>query len=411
MNATIITELSNLNPPNQKFDNSAVLLALNLIGNPQNKYKTIHLAGTNGKGSTAAFIERGLFLAGYKVGKFSSPYIHVINECISINGELIRDDDLANLYVSYKDKLLQQQIHLSSFEMLTVLMFIYCAENNIDYLVLEAGMGGMDDATNVVDSIISIITNISLEHTQFLGDNLEKIAQHKAGIIKNGYTIVGDNIAQIINAVDARSTNYVSIKDKYIVEKISLNHHDFTTDIEFINHTNNERHYFTLNLFGHFQACNFLCAYEALSFLKISHRHIADAAKSVKWSGRLQKISDSPLIIADASHNADGVVSLAKSLIEWFPYHNSVIICSILNDKNIDEMLKSYSKISDTIIFCTLPEQPRASLSSALAAYSAKYFNAIYATETPEQAVEIAQSLHKQATLITGSCYLLKYFI
>lgn len=407
--SAIIDELSNLNPPQKNFDNKLILKALETIGNPQFSYKVIHIAGTNGKGSTAAFIEAGLIEANYKVGKFSSPFIHVINECICVNGIMINDNELANIYTEHKTILENKNIFLSSFEMLTLLMFVHCKNQQIDYLVLETGLGGRDDSTNVVDSQYSIITNISLEHTQFLGNNLSNIAKHKSGIIKNGLTVVSDNLPELIEEIKERSKNYIIIKDYYKIKNIELDKDNFTTKLEFtdgINHYN-----FTLGLFGYFQTYNFLCAFTVLRDIGLSNEQIANAASKVKWHGRLQKIQDNPLIIADASHNVDGVTNLANSLTEWFNHKNSVIICSILNDKDIIHMLEQYSKISQSIIFCSIPDQPRTSNAHELAGLARGKFAYIDFTNTPQEAMKRALQMNVRHILISGSCYLLKYFI
>lgn len=407
----IIEELSNLNPPQKSFDNKLMLLALDLVANPQNLYKVIHIAGTNGKGSTAAFIESGLIGAGFRVGKFSSPYIHIINECITINQQMITDEDLANLYLKYKNILEDADIYLSSFEMLTFLMFIHCGNNNIDYLILETGLGGLDDSTNVVDSEFSVITNISLEHTQFLGNDLASIAKHKAGIIKNGYTVVGDNLIELINEVKTHTTNYVCVKDKYNILEIKLNTRQFVTELTFKNNFTNEVFKVQLGLFGYFQAYNFLCAYEVLSKLNIGWSIIERSVKSTIWHGRLQKISDAPLTIADASHNVDGVRNLVQSLSNWLPYQDSVIICSILVDKNKCEMINYYSEISESIIFCEIPNQERASDTNVLSNLAIGKFKNIWQFKDPDEALKFAHSLNKSTIVITGSCYLLRYFI
>jgi dihydrofolate synthase/folylpolyglutamate synthase len=406
----IINELSNLNPPEKSFDNRLILRALAVIGNPEQNYKVIHLAGTNGKGSTAAFIEHGLVAAGYKVGKYSSPYIHCINECICVNQRMISNTELAAIYLEHKDILDQHEIYLSSFEMLTLLMFVYCARQHIDYLVLETGLGGRDDATNVVDSVVSVITNISLEHTQFLGGDLLSIAKHKAGIIKTGYTVVGDNIPELIQAVTTQTANYTSIRDKYQLIAVELNNEHFITELTFIDNVSSQTRNVVLGLFGYFQVYNFLCAYEVLQHIGVKWGVIETAVRHVTWHGRLERLNTNPLTIADASHNVDGVRNLAQSLASWFPREGSVIICSILSDKDIPTMLDYYSRISNNIIFCAIPDQLRTSNAKDLTKLAQGKFKTIQAFDSPHSAMQQAQSIAPQAILITGSCYLLKYF-
>lgn len=294
--------------------------------------------------------------------------------------------------------------------MLTLLMFAHCMQQQIDYLVLETGLGGRDDSTNVVDSQYSIITNISREHTQFLGNSLAEIAEHKAGIIHHGLTVLGDDSPELINAVTQRTANYISIQERYNVLAVDLDSQTFTSKVQFYDTITHEKHEVVLGLFGRFQVDNFLCAYTVLQHIGVSWELIALAAHEVRWSGRLQKIQDNPLMIADASHNLDGVTKLAQNLVPWFPNAESVIICSILRDKDYSHMLSQYAQISQRIIFCTIPNQPRASNPHDLATMAEGKFNSVYVAESPADALAMAHTMHCPI-LISGSCYLLKYFL
>ncbi len=407
----IIEELANLNPPKTEFNNKLILKGLEILGNPQHSYQVIHIAGTNGKGSTAAFIEEGLWQAKYTVGKFTSPYIHRINECISLNKAPIKDDDLARIYQNTKKVLELNGIFLSSFEMLTCVMFLYFKEKEIDYLVLETGMGGRDDSTNVVKSSVAVITNIGLEHTQWLGNSLTSIAEHKTGIIKPGtLTILGDNCQELVDAAKRRTNKLISIRDKYLINS-SLNNQNFTTELEFCEQYSNITKKCSLNLYGHFQAYNFLCAYEVLRHLGIAEPLIWKTAAATVWPGRLQVLNYNPLIIADASHNTDGVATLYNSVKGIASSKASIIICSILKDKNINEMLDWYCKISDNIIFCSIADQPRASCPIKLARLAKGKFKNVYLIQSPLIALRTAKLLRKDLIIISGSTYLLKYFL
>lgn len=405
----IIEELSNLNPPTTEFNNKLMLNALLLLGNPQNNYKVIHIAGTNGKGSTAAFLEEALYQAGLEIGKFSSPHINKINECISYNKNSIDDQTLIRIYLELKSTLSKNNIYPSSFEMLTLIMFKFFAEKNIDYLILETGMGGQDDSTNVVNSRYSIITNISLEHTQWLGNSLDEIARHKCGIIKNGLTIIGENIPELINHTREKASNFVLIDDLYNYT-VELDFKNFSTILK-INDKHNNYFKFELGLFGYFQARNFLCAYTVLNDIGINIGTIQKAAKKTVWAGRLQKISNYPLTITDASHNESGTDALRNSLNGYWKRKNSIILCSILKDKNIDKMLEDYSKISENIIFCSINKQVRASNPFILARKARYKFKNVYVIPSPTLALYQAKKMRKQLILVSGSIYLLKNFI
>lgn len=404
----VLQELANLNPPQVEFNTNSMLQILELLNHPEKSYPVIHIAGSNGKGSTAAFLESGLLAANYTVGKFTSPYIHRLNECIVLNRQEINDTELCQIYLEIKKLTITQKIYVSSFEMLTLIMFIYFAKNKIDYLILEAGLGGLNDSTNVVESDYSIITNISLEHTQWLGSSLAEIAVHKAGIIKSGLTVIASDIPELINAISIRTTNYINVMDKY----------KYSTQLDQINHKtilqfskDGVSNKLTLGLFGHFQARNFLAAYTVLHDLKISDDLIFQSATTTSWAGRLECVSCKPWIIADASHNDDGVLQLYFSIPELVNLEQCVIITSILEDKNHTAMLKTYAKIASSLIICNLPQQLRSISAIKLAKLANHQFKNIYVYNSPTMALQFARSLKKKLILISGSTYLLKYFI
>lgn len=407
----ILFELANLNPPLTLFNTQLMHRALAAIGNPQTKYLVIHLAGTNGKGSTAAFIEAGLLASGYRVGKYTSPYIHHLNECILLNQIQISDQRLVELYLAVKAQLLPLQIYLSAFEMLTLLMFEYFAQEQIQYLVLETGMGGTDDATNVVTSQFSLITNISLEHTQWLGNNLAAIAAHKAGIINSGTTIIADDTPELITAVEAKTSTYFNILAEYKFKTL-LKAQTFTTLLHFTQRGSEVVKSVELGLFGHFQALNFLAAYQVLHLLGLSDALIFAAAKATIWPGRLQLIKTYPRVIADAAHNPAGCQQLYNSFHGLAKPNQVVIILSILSDKDQDRMLNWYRKIGATLILCALTNQPRALPPLQLAKFTrGKNFKQVIIINSPLLALRYAERLRPKIILISGSIYLLKNFL
>ena len=402
---TSIDNLMKLDPQQITPGLDRIQAALLLCGNPQLKYKVIHIAGTNGKGSTASFIECGIIHSGYKVGKFTSPHLHKINEVICLNGTHISDIDLNYQYELLSQILLNNNLHLSFFEMMCLIMFNYFAQQNIDFLILECGMGGQDDATNVVDAIIHIITNISLEHTKWLGSTLDLIANAKAGIIKNGYTILGSDTPELIQAVSMQSDQYFCIKD-YI----------YTTIQDNLNYTvilNNQSEVYHLNLAGSFQVDNFLCAYAAFKYLQIGINSIQYAAKHTKWSGRLEIINTNPLVIIDAMHNAHGAESLYNSLKDLYESNSTIIICSILQDKNITLILEILSKIGTRLILTDIKNTPRAMPINELFILATKTqkFADIQSINEPKEALVVAKSQNPKMILICGSTYLLNHFI
>jgi dihydrofolate synthase / folylpolyglutamate synthase len=377
---------------------------LEMLDNPQHKYQVIHITGTNGKGSTAAFIETGLIHAGKSVGKYTSPYIKSINETIVLNHEPISDGNLNFCFYQVQALLDKYKIELSPFEFLTTIMFVYFASRDIEYLVLEVGLGGIDDATNVVNSVISIITNISLEHTKYLGNTLDDIALAKTGIIKNGYTIIADNKRELLAAVKSHTSNYINILDKYqYTTKLDVN--EFHTHLKVAG-----AEAYELSLFGHFQALNFLCAYESLLKLGVGKDSIRYAAENTKHPGRLELRERNPLVIFDATHNLDGARCLVESLSGVYAQYEVVIITSILADKDQVQMLKILSDLAYNIICTELSDNPRSSKAEELAKYAAPFFENITSIPNPLEALQSARQLNKKLIIITGSLYLLSCF-
>ncbi|MCE3268234.1 MAG: bifunctional folylpolyglutamate synthase/dihydrofolate synthase [Burkholderiales bacterium] len=415
MLANSIFEVLN-NPGNVKVTPGIIRIqeVLTLLGNPQNKYKVIHITGSNGKGSTAAFIETGLYYAGYRVGKFSSPHIKTINECICLNQQSITDNDLEIHFLQVKQIVDKHNIILSPFELLTAIMFNYFANNNIDYLVLEVGMGGQDDATNVYPDtssnvLISIITNISLEHTAFLGKTLADISKAKAGIIKKGLTIVADNMPELIDAVENKTQNYINVLDYYNFT-VHLDYDKFHTIVEINNPNTKDKEIYTLNLFGKFQAYNFLIAYHTLNYLKIPVQSIIYAAGNTHNPGRLEVKEHNPLLILDTSHNLAGIKTLIDTLEKRFDPDEVVIITSILADKDITNMLKELSTIASNVICTTIVNNSRCLPIDELTQIAHRYFKNIKAIAIPDEALKIARNMNKKLILVTGSIYLLSYF-
>lgn len=388
---------------------------LSLLGNPQNSYKVVHITGTNGKGSVAAFLECGLHKAGYKVGKFTSPHIKTLNETIRYNLNQIGDTDIEHWYFKVADILDKHQLKLTQFELLTTIMFAYFAQQQIDYLILEVGMGGENDATNVIDKPeCVVITNIGLEHTKWFGNTLAAIAHEKSGIIKNNCpVIIADNGAELLTAVSKKSATIINVLAKYSLQ-VKLNFTNFTTELKF---TDNDikptkQQVYTLGLFGGFQARNFLCAYEVLKLLKINDEAISYSAQNTTHAGRLQVISTTPLIVADATHNQDGARVLYQTISQHYLPHDVVIVTSILRDKNIAAMLDYFSQIANTIVVTSLTSTDRGLLAEDLLkiATSSRANSHTHLTSQANiaSALEYAKTLNKKLILITGSLYLLQ---
>lgn len=313
---------------------------LDLLGNPHKKLEFIHVAGTNGKGSVCTMTAEILKSAGYKTGLFTSPFIEVFNERIKINGEMIADDVLAD-YITYVSEMMaDNQIEVSEFAFITAVAMKYFADMECDIVVLETGMGGKLDATNIIPvPLCSVITSISLDHTQYLGETIEEIAIEKCGIIKDGGSVVSSpnkNVMPIIkeeadkkNAKLVACSKSLKTKDGFIYK-------------------NKE---YSLALSGVYQAENGAVVLEIINVLcdkgyKISEDNIVQGFKNVRWPARYEFIT--PDIVIDGGHNKDGIRALKESLkMEQRPI---ILVMAMMGDKDYEECIINIADIAECVI-------------------------------------------------------------
>lgn len=374
------------------------------LGNPEKKYKIIHITGTNGKGSTSTIIETVLLEAGYSVGKYTSPHILKFNERIRAKGKDISDEEIALTYEKVKNAVKNIGITPTFFEVTTAMMFLYFAEKKVEYAVLEVGMGGRFDATNVADGDIAIITNVSLDHTEYLGKTIYDIALEKAGIIKEkSFVVVGDSNKEFLRAVSEKKKNFVNTEEKYKDVRYNLNFKNFMTEI-YINEKK-----FNLSLFGDYQVKNFLCAYEALKHLGISDEIIEKAVSKVVWQCRFERFSQNLLTILEGAHNIDGILNLKKILTHEYKPDEIVMIVSILKDKKVKEMLEVCESFSDKIILTSLSDNPRGLSGEKLLEYTDK--SSVFSVEDDiKKAYETAEKSNRRIIVVCGSFYTCERF-
>ena len=374
------------------------------LGNPEKKYKIIHITGTNGKGSTSTIIETVLLEAGYSVGKYTSPHILKFNERIRANGKDISDEEIALTYEKVKNAIKNIGITPTFFEVTTAMMFLYFAEKKVQYAVLEVGMGGRFDATNVADGDIAVITNVSLDHTEYLGKTIYDIAFEKAGIIKEkSFVVVGDSNKEFLKAVSEKKKTFVNTEEKYKDVKYNLNFKNFMTEI-YISEKK-----FNLSLFGDYQVKNFLCAYEALKHLGISDDIIEKAVSKVVWQCRFERFSQNPLTILEGAHNIDGILNLKKILTHEYKPDEIVMIVSILKDKKVKEMLEVCESFSDKIILTSLSDNPRGLSGEKLLEYTDK--SSVFSVEDDiKKAYETAEKSNRRIIVVCGSFYTCERF-
>ena len=332
------------------------------LGNPQKRLKFIHVAGTNGKGSTSAMLDSVLRTAGYRVGLYTSPYIRVFNERMRINGENISDNELASLTEYIKPIADQMSDSPTEFELITALAFEYFARNNCDIVVLEAGMGGRLDSTNIIDtSVLSIITGIALDHTAFLGDTVEKIAYEKAGIIKSGVPILyGGTDDTAWSVIKERALELGSIFKRIDYNNLSVK--ALTLDgstFDFDKHNDVK-----INLLGSYQPKNAAIAISAIELLRENGFVISDSAlyeglALARWQGRFEILSHEPLMIFDGAHNPQGIEAAVESIKLYFKEQKACLVTGVLRDKDYTHIAKMLSTVASRAYTFT-PDSPRA---------------------------------------------------
>ncbi len=375
------------------------------LGSPQNSYRTIHIAGTNGKGSVSSILENVFLEYGNRVGKYVSPHLVSFNERIVFNREMISDEEVVSMFQIVENVALKLKLTPTFFEITTAMMFLYFKKKNADIVIVETGMGGRYDATNVLKPIASVITSISMDHSEYLGENLKKIAYEKAGIIKKGVPLFfADKKEEVKEIFIMNAEEYYDVlsKENY---KIELDKENIKTKITI------ENEEFLLPLFGYFQGENFILAYNVLKYLNISNEVIKRGILKIKWPGRFEIVGREPFTILDGAHNADSAEKLKENIKFIFENKKDVIfITSILKDKDIDSILENFSEAADTIIFTSLEVYKRGLNSFELEEYGKKYFKNVYSIPYITNAYKHALDMNLKAIVVSGSLYLIGEF-
>ena len=343
---------------------------LERVGNPQKKLKFIHVAGSNGKGSTCAMLANILQLSGYRVGMYISPYIQDFCERIQINGEYIDGDSLARITEYVMDQAEKMEDHPSQFELVTAIGMIYFLENDVDIVVLEVGMGGALDSTNAIDAPeVAVITNIGLEHTEYLGNTIEEIATTKAGIIKTGCNAVcydgAPSVTEVVKEVCKEKGVPLRCVDfsRLIPLKASLEGQSFVWDGE----------EYELALLGDHQLHNAATVLNVVDALeergwKISPEAVKEGLRTVKWPARLEVLGKKPLFILDGGHNPQCAQALAASLEKYLGDKKAVFLLGVLADKDYPSMMEMMLPFAEQFI-CLTPYSDRALPADKLAEF------------------------------------------
>lgn len=401
-----------------KLDLSRITEILTRLGNPQEKYKIIHVAGTNGKGSACSMLSQILISAGYKTAEYTSPHLERYNERFVINNKEITNDDYAKYMGIIKknaDEMEEEGFGRPTvFEHITALGFLYFADNHVDFAVIEVGLGGRFDATNVVKApILSVIASISFDHTEYLGNTLESIAFEKGGIIKQGCPVVLYNQSECVYNVIKKLSDERNSKLYYAFdENIDVIRQDIDETILSVKNEYFEYNDVLLPLIGEYQIKNcalVLLAAHALkqSGIPITDKNIRDGILKAKWNGRMEVCQKNPLIVLDGAHNPDGILMLAKSAEKYFAGKKLVLLMGVLSDKEYGKMAEEIIPLADAVVI-TRPDSERALSADGLKKVALKYCDKVYSLENIDEAYKFAIDLvdKEDVLLCAGSLYL-----
>lgn len=392
---------------------------LEILGNPHKKIKVIHIAGTNGKGSTTSILTSMLIREGFKTGMYTSPFLEEFEERIQINKVNISKADLG-IYVGIikdaVDKVMEEGYsHPTEFEIITCLMFKYFYDEKVDYAVVEVGLGGRLDSTNVVSPVLTVITSISLDHTNILGNTIEEIAGEKGGIIKNNIPLImypqemeeAKNV--LISICKEKSSKVYEVKK----ENRSLdyiNEDDFYQRIKIKGLLKD--YDMNLRLLGEHQIVNCQVAVMAVEVLSeiegFDLNNIETGVEDARWNGRLEVLCKEPLIVIDGAHNIQGIKSLKENVLKYFNYNKMHLILGILADKQVNEMIDTIVPLSEDVIALT-PHSDRAELATELKKEIYKVNDKVKSFENYKDGFYSALSTARKddIILVTGSLYMI----
>jgi dihydrofolate synthase/folylpolyglutamate synthase len=385
------------------------------LGHPERNIKSIHVGGTNGKGSTVSYLRAILQEAGYQVGTFTSPYIEQFNERISVNGDPITNDEMVTLANQIKPLVEElEQTELGSpteFEVITAMSFYYFGKlKPVDFVLYEVGLGGRFDSTNIIHPVLSIITTIGLDHMAILGDTISQIAFEKAGIIKSGVPIITGVQQEEAIEVIAKTAKEKMARFYLINRNFSILDSQSTAEGEFFTYQSERTTY--QNLFitmkGSHQVLNASLAVKAIEYLQtylsvqVDEIHIRAGLEKMYWIGRFEKIQDKPTVIIDGAHNREGIRELVKTVKVHLANQPITVIFSALEDKPLDEMVTQLDEIAASIIYTSF-EFPRATSAEKL--YSLQPLEKAKAVENFKEAIDQELRNKDHAIIITGSLY------
>jgi dihydrofolate synthase/folylpolyglutamate synthase len=392
---------------------------MELLGNPQEKMKVIHVAGTNGKGSVCRYLYSVLQENGYKTGLYTSPFLERFTERIEFNGSEISPESLAQyteLVIQKVDVMVREGMDSpTEFELITAIAFLYFSQQDMDFLILEVGLGGIGDSTNMVSRpLASVITSISFDHMEYLGDTLEKIAYEKAGIIKPGTPViyhVDDEGARrtIERAADEKGAErYDASAVPFVIKEKTVDGYTFDTEINGVEYQN-----LRISMIGRHQISNAICALIAVEILKqqsgvpLERDKIYSGFFKARQTGRFEVLRKNPYVIIDGAHNEAGVGALKDAVKEHFPTGRILVVVGMLADKKIDRLIEKFGMITDEFI-ATEPDSPRRLSADELCKQIKNAGKQCTVMENPEDACKYIEGLTGyDAVVFAGSLYLI----
>ncbi|MGH7889014.1 MAG: bifunctional folylpolyglutamate synthase/dihydrofolate synthase, partial [Thermodesulfobacteriota bacterium] len=381
---------------------------LEFLGNPQDETPSVIIAGTNGKGSVASAIASVLVAQGYKTGLYTSPHLVEISERIKINGVDIQIDDFYRLIFSIRKASSNLKEEPSYFEVITAAAFLHFAEVDTDFSVFEVGMGGRWDATNVVHPMVSVITNISKDHTEFLGNEISQIAAEKSGVIKEGVPVITGAIGEasevIVKVAHQKNAPIMIMGKDFSVEGKSTKDFSYTGQDWNLDHLE-------FSLPGVYQLENVslsVAAVESMNRLngvKIDPENLRKGLSTTKWEGRLEIIRNDPPLILDGAHNPGAASALRKSIQAMFPGIKFLFLIGMLADKDHENYIGEISHLAERIIITNVPSE-RGMNAERLAEISRRYVKMTSVIEDSYEAFNHLKGISFPAC-VTGSLYLI----
>lgn len=378
------------------------------LGNPQQELQFVHIAGTNGKGSVSAYLASVLKQGGYRVGRFLSPVLFEYRERIQVNDRPITRKALCEgmelLKKACEEMRKEGMPHPTPFEMETALGFWYFREKGCDIVILETGMGGLLDATNVVENTCAaVLTSISMDHMSYLGGTLPEIAAQKAGIIKKGCDVITavqepEVMRVILQKAEAAGCSV------HVAEEANISGVHYGLEKQKFAYRGVK---IEISLAGRYQIANAAVALETLEVLRekgfpVAEPKLREGMAQTRWPGRFTVIGRKPYFIVDGAHNADAAGKLAESLREYFPGRRMIYIMGVLKDKEYGKIIELTHSLADQIITVTTPEEPRALPAYLLAGEVAKVHTCVTAADSLEEAVEMSYLLAGKEDVIVA---------